>query len=206
MNLPATQISLPVYTCPSEAIQGPAPNVASGEYTATQGATTNYVFAGGRATEDGQNYAKYSTSTTTLPDGRVYQYVGMFGTNGSARITDIQDGTSNSIAMGEVNLNKSSTSYRPLWGQGRRVGIYGRAPANATLTHVDNCRYRINAHYDCDAANTGKPYAWTFSSSHSGGAQFLMGDGRVVFLSDNMDWYTFVFLNAIKDGQPVGQF
>ena len=206
VNLPATQVVVPMFQCPSEAIEGPAPNVATGEYTATQGATTNYVFASGRLTEDGRNYRVYSSSTTTLPDGRVYQYIGMFGINDSARIGDILDGSSNAIAMGEVNLNKSSTSYRPLWGQGRRVGVFGRAPANVDPAHVDNCRYKINAHNDCTTTNTGKPYAWTFSSNHPGGAHFLMGDGRVELLSENIDWITFVLLNAIRDGQPVGEY
>ena len=29
------------------------------------------------------------------------------------------------IAIGESTLDKESTSYRPVWGQGRHVGVYG---------------------------------------------------------------------------------
>lgn len=206
VNLPLTQVPIVAFKCPSEDVEGPAPDVASGEYASTQGATTNYVFGGGYLGEDYPNYSRYSGSTTTIMDGRVVQYIGMFGTNGSARISDIKDGSSNSIAMGEVLLNKQSTSYRPLWGQGRHVGVLGRTITNPDPLHVNNCRYRINAKYNCDGANNGKPYAWTYSSNHSGGAHFLMGDGRVEFLTDNMDWTTLVFLSFIKDSQVVGEY
>lgn len=93
----------------------------------------------------------------------------MFGTNRSARLEEVKDGTSNSIAVGEVPLDKSAHQYRPLWGQGRHVGVFGRVILDPTPTHVNNCRYRINAANDCDLANTGKPYAWVFSSTHDGG-------------------------------------
>ncbi|RLS51843.1 MAG: DUF1559 domain-containing protein [Planctomycetota bacterium] len=51
------------------------------------------------------------------------------------------------------------------------------------------------------------------SSFHTGGAQALMGDGRVVFLSENMDANLDALVNstlerlcAIADGQTVGEF
>jgi len=40
----------------------------------------------------------------------------------------------------------------------------------------------------------------------SGGAHFLMGDGRGIFLNDNMDFRVFAVLNYIHDKQAVGDF
>jgi prepilin-type N-terminal cleavage/methylation domain-containing protein/prepilin-type processing-associated H-X9-DG protein len=203
-NFQVTQMPLVALACPSEPLSGPAPDVASGEYAATKPATSCYIFAAGYHGEDYRSYPVYASSTVTMPDGRVLNRTGMFGNNSSARMGDITDGTSNSIAVGESTLDKSSSSYRPVWGQGRHVGVYGRVIPDPTPGHVNNCRYRINAHNDCDAANTGKPYAWVFSSRHIGGAHFLMGDGSVRFLSENIDYVGFCLLNFIRDGQVVG--
>ena len=208
VNFPVTQTKLSMLLCPSEPIQGPAPNVASGEYASTQAAVTSYMFAGGYYGENYRTYTVYNSSTATLPDGRVVLRSGTFGNNRSARIGDILDGTSNTIAMGESTLDKQSTSYMPVWGQGRHVGIYGVVLPDGPsgTTPVNNCRYRINAKYNCDGANDGKPYAWVFSSRHEGGAHFLMGDGSTRFIGENIDWITFCLLNFVRDGQVVGEF
>ena len=52
----------------------------------------------------------------------------------------------------------------------------------------------------------GRHYAWVFSSVHEGGAHFVFADGHATFLNENMDYPVFVWLNFIKDGQPVGDF
>lgn len=207
LNYPATRTALEVLMCPSEPIQGPVPDVTSGEYTASQAAATNYVFSSGYPAEESQSYIKYSGSVITLSTGQTVNYIGMFGNNRSARIGDVTDGTSNSIAVGEVMMDKASTSYRPTWGQGRHVGAYGRTLAHADPVHNYNCRYRINAKANCDgSATVAKPYAWTFSSNHTGGAHFVFGDGSVKFLSENIDWSTQIFLAYIRDGQPIGNY
>ncbi len=206
LNFPVTQTPLTMLQCPSEPITGPAPDVTSGEYMSTRGAYTCYIFNGGYQGEEYPSYQRYSSSTVTLPDGRVVNRLGMFGANGSARLRDIIDGTSNSIAVGETTLDKASSSYRPLWGQGRHVGAYGRVIPDPTPSNVNNCRYRINAANNCDSANNGKPYAWVYSSRHVGGAHFVMGDGSVRYLNENMDWINFCLLNFVNDGQPLSEF
>jgi prepilin-type processing-associated H-X9-DG protein len=45
-----------------------------------------------------------------------------------------------------------------------------------------------------------------FSSQHVGGAHFVMGDGHVQFVSDNIDKATYEALGTIKGGEVVGQF
>ncbi|MCA9007010.1 MAG: DUF1559 domain-containing protein, partial [Planctomycetaceae bacterium] len=48
--------------------------------------------------------------------------------------------------------------------------------------------------------------AWAFSSQHTGGAHFLLGDGGVRFLSENIDGTTYENLGKISDGNVIGEF
>jgi prepilin-type N-terminal cleavage/methylation domain-containing protein len=45
-----------------------------------------------------------------------------------------------------------------------------------------------------------------FGSDHVGGAQFLLGDGSVRFISQNVDLTTYRNLGTIRDGNVVGEF
>ena len=46
----------------------------------------------------------------------------------------------------------------------------------------------------------------TFGSMHKGGAQFLLTDGSVHFLSENIDLGTYQNLAIRNDGQVLGEF
>ncbi|MCA9056099.1 MAG: DUF1559 domain-containing protein, partial [Planctomycetaceae bacterium] len=59
--------------------------------------------------------------------------------------------------------------------------------------------FGINADYQ--GISNGKNYAWGFNSLHPGGAQFCLGDAKVAFFSENIDYQTFAYLNYIHDGQ-----
>jgi prepilin-type processing-associated H-X9-DG protein len=45
-----------------------------------------------------------------------------------------------------------------------------------------------------------------FSSNHTGGVQFLLCDGSVHFMSENVDYDTFRFLGERSDGEIIGEF
>ena len=45
-----------------------------------------------------------------------------------------------------------------------------------------------------------------FNSYHTGGAHFLMGDGTVRFITENVDERTYVNLSRRSDGNTLGGF
>jgi prepilin-type processing-associated H-X9-DG protein len=45
-----------------------------------------------------------------------------------------------------------------------------------------------------------------FKSQHEGGAHFLLGDGSVRFISENIDYVTYQRLGDRRDGEPIGEF
>jgi len=198
---------LEVLECPSDPNAGfeliRNINTETDAYSANGARQTSYLFSTGAFTDYDANYTALS--------GHVRQ--GAFGNNGAARIRDITDGTTNSIAVGEANGGryKTSTVYGPWALNGMHTCCHGRVYNNNNtlpLTIGDPVAYprdwSINAAYQ--GRTDGKTYAWVFNSQHSGGAQFVLCDGSVRFISENINYLTLMRLAYIHDGEPVGEF
>jgi prepilin-type N-terminal cleavage/methylation domain-containing protein len=212
VNVPVTSTMLSVLKCPTD----PAipPHTGAGAYESLNAAPASYAFSSGRIAENTANiWSAYINSTASLPDGRTFRYRCAFGINGAANIRDIQDGTSNTLLIGECTMNKRDLNHVPRWGQGRHVSVFGRAITEADPNHLNHSIYKLNARM-CDRndgtwaalANCDKRYAWVFASDHSGGAHFALGDGSVRFISENIDMSTWGILHSIADGFTVGEF
>ena len=207
-NLPITSMRLGVILCPSDPSAGEEVSsdpTGTSFYARNRARRSSYFMATGVFTDYNASYGAYTSDIRR----------GMFGNDGAARIRDITDGTSNSIAIGEGSggIYKTSTSYGP-WGlAGTHTSIHGRVVSNSStaldanqFTGVIARQWGINGDWNGTGGNPKKTYAWVFNSQHVGGAQFLLADGSVRFLSENLDYLTFLRLNYIRDGQPVGEF
>lgn len=119
---------------------------------------------------------------------------GIFFWNSRIGIWDIIDGTSNTFLVGE----RSIASAAGIW-----VGTRSNQHENDSVT-------------DCSHETRINTVITAFSSKHQGGANFLMGDGRVLFISEEIDSKpvdeknttlgTYQKLSIRNDGQPVGRF
>ena len=131
---------------------------------------------------------------------------GVFGGRGawSAKFSDITDGTSNTIAAGEVRGRCSDHAGNMRWWTSHREMIATTAPINYPTCPGEG------------AGNAGSPLncnSWSnwhtsqgFKSNHKGGAQVVLCDGSVRFISENIDYLTYQKLGDRRDGQVIGEF
>ena len=120
------------------------------------------------------------------------------------RIGDIRDGTSQTVAIGERAYSLRNVTQ----GAGVVFGANGDTPNHNRQGLIYNHGaggWKIND--TCTDCRRG------FSSLHVGGVHFLMNDGAVRFISENIDHLndqvvnsTYERLIGIADGQPVGDF
>ena len=125
---------------------------------------------------------------------------GIFHISSRVAFRDVTDGLSNTIFVSEVP--DSGGDAIGIFGAGcdRRVIFSGGADSNPP---TEMSEYLIAAESN-DPINGGAEEA--AGSFHVGGAHFLMGDGAVRFLSENMHMATYQALSTRKGGEVVGEF
>ncbi len=122
---------------------------------------------------------------------------GMFSRLGyGAKFSDVKDGLTNTIMIGEVRPN--CMDHRAGWTHFNALWIATTAPINYPTCPEDAGVATV----PCTGRNSWNT-SQGFKSAHSGGAQFLMGDGSVQFLSENIDYLLYQFLGDRRDKQPV---
>lgn len=114
----------------------------------------------------------------------------------AARIEDIKDGSSNTIALGEV-LPKCSWHAQDGWMHVNSMWFATTCPIN-----YNNCPNEPNYDATCAAPN-----AWScdmgFKSRHAGGAYFVFADGSVHWLEENIDYTNYQRLGDRRDGEVI---
>ena len=200
--------------CPSDAEQkywdgNPMNNVTKGQNRATSsyaGSMGSQSFAAGPFI--GNAFAPNGSD----PHGN-YGHFGPGGTGGShisgvfshlawgAAINEITDGTSNTIAIGEVRP-KCSMHARDGW-----MGVNSLWFTTSTPINYPSCPGEPG--YDEATVNAGILAECSieqgFKSAHSGGCGFVFCDGSTHFLNENISYLTYQMLGDRHDGRtPEG--
>jgi prepilin-type N-terminal cleavage/methylation domain-containing protein/prepilin-type processing-associated H-X9-DG protein len=126
----------------------------------------------------------------------------------AAKMRDITDGSSNVIMAGEIRPQCGDHS-RNGWFHFNSMWIATTAPINYPVACVREEPLNGVA-WDAIPQGCNHWQNWQtsqgFKSRHTGGAQFLLCDGSVRFISENIDYLTYQRLGDRRDGQPVGEF
>jgi len=180
------------FICPSDNHEGTYMDSALQNYAASRGPTALY---------ENPNCScplpAAWTSFVLAPLDDPNNFAGPFTRVGSrAKLSQITDGVSKTIFFGEVRPN-CSDHIRTGWAFTNNGNGY--------------CATLIPINYDsCNEESPdacARPCNWTtevgFKSAHSGGAQFLLGDGSVHFVPESIDHQTYQNLGAKSDGNAV---
>jgi len=210
-KLAAMQQPLGIFRCPSDA--GPQLN---GLWTINNGsgnnaqdvqlATSNYL-----AAMDEGSINRADPEGIMVPgnivQGNKFPKIGF---------RDITDGLSNTIFVGEraYLLRNNTLGAGVVFGHNGNADVLNNSDyANGFISVVAGGGPLINTSALCGSGCGNADGRQGFSSLHKGGAQFLMGDGAVRFISENIDDdlgggtnTTFERLINRKDGQVVGEF
>jgi prepilin-type N-terminal cleavage/methylation domain-containing protein/prepilin-type processing-associated H-X9-DG protein len=116
----------------------------------------------------------------------------------AAAFSDIVDGTSNVIAMGEI-LPSCGDHHRGGWYNSNALWTGTTARINFNTCGKQGVSDTAQNCNDFRNWNTSQGY----KSDHTGGAQFVFCDGSVAFLSDNIDYLTYQQLGSRNDREAV---
>lgn len=225
------KMSVPTYVCPSDIVQ-PMPQSIDSAYAGYKAGRLNYIGSWGprtlatgtvcAATVTGFNSA--ATSTQKAGTGPIqvpgafshFQYTVIAYPNysttgyppmeaGRCRVKVITDGLSKTICFGETRPNCSFDVYVGGWGSTGNGAGRGNTLVPINYNTCDQ------GPLDDGVPNCQKPYNGNslssgFRSLHPGGASFLLCDGSVVFLQENIDYATYQRLGAKADGELIGDY
>ncbi len=193
---PLVQTVVRAYRCPSDT--APDTNVnrrfSNAAFGNTAAGTSNYV---------GVHGTRWSHSFDWFP-GQLDPY-GMFWPCSKVRIADVTDGTTNTLFVGERNWDNNAAVWigtRNYCGNGE-VGL-------RQIVGITNWKINLN----------GGNAPRAFHSNHIGGTHFLMVDGSVRFVTENIELNNnlavpgdprsmigvYNRLGMRNDGNPIGDF
>ena len=183
----ATPIS--VFMCPSdtgpEVLPASAAQIRDSNNAWIPTAKSNYVgvntstrwHGGGRMTGPDVGAA----SQWATPPNEQNKPNGMFFRDRGVKIAEVTDGMSNTLLVGERAYQIDNPNAAPIVC--RAGGIFGNDNQNEQLTIHRSLGTLTNP---INASNFGECVRG-FASPHVGGVMFLMGDGRVKFISEHVD-------------------
>jgi prepilin-type N-terminal cleavage/methylation domain-containing protein/prepilin-type processing-associated H-X9-DG protein len=181
-------MTIAMYICPSDGIWAAYPNRKS------------YFGVNGGRTRDSHGWR-----------GDIF-YDGLFNINEAKRLTDVTDGTSSTLAVGE-SIHVSKWGLGPGYGIAAQGGPVGWLQGSACL--VPGCA-KTNRSYGRDLRHTKYPINSSilpmaddtdndapFGSAHVGGAQFAFADGHIQFLSQSIAMPTYQALSTFGSGEVI---
>jgi prepilin-type processing-associated H-X9-DG protein len=163
-NQPVIQTMLPIFLCPSDNVPPMPFTIVSSSLTPlTQAAPSSYAATVGD-----------DSSEVDAPTGN-----GIFYRNSHTRMTDITDGTSNTVAVGD----RAWCQGNGIWAGAPDSAIMLAGPRNAWPNAIAPSQAFVLVHNNWVNITTDSDGGLDdFSSNHLGGVNLLFADGSVHFV------------------------
>ena len=163
-------------------------NLATSNYASSMGSQTFSGCFKGNTFGTGPAYHGHDTTGSQISG--VFSHLAW-----AARIAQIRDGTSNTIALGEIRP-KCSWHAQDGWMHVNSLWFATTCPIN-----YRNCPNEPG--FDCFPPNWGWACDMGFKSQHPGGAQFVYCDGSVHFLGETIDYRNYQRLGDRRDEEII---
>ncbi|OWK46775.1 DUF1559 domain-containing protein [Fimbriiglobus ruber] len=208
-NVAACETLVPGFRCPSanlpEHVNGPSYE----NWIVQKRVPTSYAVCG-----SGVKTQLYSGSDANQLDG-AFQMVNptSYTTGNYLTVANMTDGLSNTIFVGEENYTIQATiTALDVEGQGRRKAVWQFGSDSI------DCNYGYNEALGSTGVPMNSPvvtatsgaaleaYIVSFGSMHTGGANFLLGDGSVRFIAQSISATTYSYLGTRAGGEVIGNY
>ena len=209
-TVPSDQRRLKGMRCPSDDYD---PNALTINYAGSLGPAPNdsgcgfnpyQVWSYGDAGSPGSPGVRYgyTTGANNADGGSAGEIRGVFARTGWVTFTfsSITDGLSNTMIIGEVlPAHNDHLQQNNWWGYNTGQAHASTIVPINTPSNGTDCAPSGGATPSARNWNTG----WGFRSRHTGGANFLFGDGHVQFLRQSIDMRTYQLIGCRNDDQTA---
>jgi prepilin-type N-terminal cleavage/methylation domain-containing protein/prepilin-type processing-associated H-X9-DG protein len=191
---------VPIFICPSDILPNSQPGSANA-------AKSNYVGNIGGWVAGG--WLAQTSNTTNFncaqPKGSAQNGMLLLANDNNftwcTALTKVPDGTSNTVMVGEATVSANvtvSNSRMPIWAGGNpdSPGCGGEIRRVGTVFRFMDTAFFLNR-------RTGQESNASFGSQHSGGANFLFGDGSVRFVTDSININTYIAIGSRHGGETT---
>ncbi|MDY3554471.1 DUF1559 domain-containing protein [Gemmata sp. JC717] len=209
-NIAACELLIPGLRCPSSTIPEHSFSPSYENWFVAKRTPISYAVCG-----SGVKTQLYIHTDVQNLDG-AFQHTRGTTWGGRLRMKSFTDGLSNTIFLGEeeYELKASYTDAElDLQGVARRKAVWQFGSDSI------DCDYGFNEAFASTGVKMNYPkktvsdptadleaYIASFGSRHTGGANFLLGDGSVRFIRDSIDTGTYSALGTRANGEVIGNY
>lgn len=195
------------YVCPEYPGEKTPDNNTGNSYNPNGAGIANYQFVGGYYFSSMPSTQYDTSSFGNFPKNGMFGLTKLVGANRETkgvRLRKVSDGLSKTFAYAEFTQNDKKSTSSPYYGLPGNMRAW-IASDNGTLGFYATkaiATYAVNA--DVDRQADGVPFNHLpFSSFHTGGAHFGMGDGSVHFVTDDITLKIYQGLATANGGEIV---